>query len=101
MVPNASEKRDNTFNNLVSRYKKQTRLHGANVSRTTQPTSKEETITSKCSLWKNNAGLLLNQSNHNSNKFFLVLDASLFHSMTITKIKGIFAYSSFLYYTTS
>lgn len=49
VVPNATEKRDSAFNNLVSRYKKQTRLHGANVSRTNQPTSKKDTITSKCS----------------------------------------------------
>lgn len=49
VVPNATEKRDSAFNNLVSRYKKQTRLHGANVYRTNQPTSKKDTITSKCS----------------------------------------------------
>lgn len=41
-----------TFNKLVSRCTKQTILHGANVSRTTQPTPKENAITSKCSLWE-------------------------------------------------
>lgn len=41
-----------TFNKLVCRYTKQTILHGANVSMTTQPTPKENTITSKCSLWE-------------------------------------------------
>lgn len=61
VVPNATEKRVITLNKHVSRYTKQTLVHGANVSRTTQPTSKQDTITSKCSLLKNNAGLLLNQ----------------------------------------
>lgn len=42
------------FNKLVtcSRYTKQTILQGANVSMTTQPTPKKNTITSKCSLLK-------------------------------------------------
>lgn len=41
-----------TFNKLVNICTKQTILHGANVSRTTQPTPKENAITSKCSLWE-------------------------------------------------
>uniref|UniRef100_A0A8W8MIS8 Uncharacterized protein n=1 Tax=Magallana gigas TaxID=29159 RepID=A0A8W8MIS8_MAGGI len=48
-VPNVTEKRVSlmwiTFNKLVSRCTKQTILHGANVSRTTQPTPKENAIT--------------------------------------------------------
>lgn len=55
-VPNVTEKRVSlmwiTLNKLVSRYTKQIILHGANVSMTTQPTPKENTITSKCSLWE-------------------------------------------------
>lgn len=52
-----------TYYKLVSRFKNPTLLHEANISRTTQPTSKDDTsnITSKCSLMKENAGLLLNQ----------------------------------------
>lgn len=37
------------YNKLVTRITKQTVLHGFNVSRTTQSTSKENTIPSKCS----------------------------------------------------
>nr|XP_034307355.1 uncharacterized protein LOC105345524 [Crassostrea gigas] len=52
VVPNVTEKRVSlkriTNNKLVSIYKKQTLLHGANVSRTTQSISREDTITSKC-----------------------------------------------------
>lgn len=55
-VPNVTEKRVSlmwiTFNKLVSRYTKQAILHDANVSITTQPTPKENTITSMCSLWE-------------------------------------------------
>lgn len=40
------------FNKLISRYTKQTIQHGAIVSMTTQPTPKENNITSKCSLWE-------------------------------------------------
>lgn len=52
-----------TFYKLVSRYKSKTLFHEANISGTTQPTSKEDTstITSKCSLLKENAELLFNQ----------------------------------------
>lgn len=52
VVTNVTEKRVSsmwiTYNKLVSRYKNQTLIHRANVPRTTQPTSKEDTITSKC-----------------------------------------------------
>lgn len=52
VVTNVTEKRVSsmwiTYNKLVSRYKNQTLIHRANVSRTTQPTSKQDTITSKC-----------------------------------------------------
>lgn len=55
-VPNVTKKRVSlmwiTLNKLVSRYTKQAILHDANVSITTQQTPKENTITSKCSLWE-------------------------------------------------
>lgn len=52
------------FFKLDSRYKNQTLLHGPSVSRTTQSTSKEDTLSSKCSLLKEDAGLLFNQITH-------------------------------------
>lgn len=68
IIPNKTEKRGSVmwikYTKSVSRYKKQTQLHGTNESRTTQSTSKEDTLSSKCSLLKEDAGLLFNQITH-------------------------------------